>query len=74
MRGVSSSKRRSWYKNSNILLTVNTDGYITVKVEPGINNFEFIGPDANIPRVKEQDIIYYYKSERWRIQLSLVVS
>ena len=34
----------------NILPTVNTDGYITVKVEPEVSTiFEFIGPDANIP-------------------------
>ena len=37
-----------------MLPTVNTDGYITVKVEPEVSTiFEFIGPDANIPRVKE---------------------
>ena len=39
----------------NILPTVNTDGYITVKVEPEVSTiFEFIGPDANIPRVKSR--------------------
>ena len=33
----------------NILPTVNTDGYITVKVDPEVSTiFEFIGPDANI--------------------------
>jgi len=38
-----------------ILPTVNTDGYITVKVEPEVSTiFEFIGPDANIPRVKSR--------------------
>ena len=32
--------------------TVNTDGFITVKVEPEVSTiFEFIGPDNNIPRV-----------------------
>ncbi len=35
--------------------TVNTDGYITVKVEPEVSSiFEFIGPDKNIPRVKSR--------------------
>ena len=35
--------------------TVNTDGYITVKVEPEVSTiFEFIGPDNNIPRVKSR--------------------
>jgi len=39
----------------NILPTVNTDGYITVKVEPEVSSiFEFIGPDKNIPRVKSR--------------------
>ena len=39
----------------NVLPTVNTDGYITVKVEPEVSTiFEFIGPDANIPRVKSR--------------------
>ena len=34
---------------------VNTDGYITVKVEPEVSTiFEFIGPDQNIPRVKSR--------------------
>jgi len=38
-----------------VLPTVNTDGYITVKVEPEVSTiFEFIGPDANIPRVKKR--------------------
>jgi type II secretory pathway component GspD/PulD (secretin) len=38
-----------------ILPTVNTDGYITVKVEPEVSTiFEFIGPDQNIPRVKSR--------------------
>ncbi len=38
-----------------ILPTVNTDGYITVKVEPEVSSiFEFIGPDRNIPRVKSR--------------------
>jgi type II secretory pathway component GspD/PulD (secretin) len=38
-----------------VLPTVNTDGYITVKVEPEVSTiFEFIGPDANIPRVKSR--------------------
>jgi len=38
-----------------ILPTVNTDGYITVKVDPEVSTiFEFIGPDANIPRVKSR--------------------
>jgi type II secretory pathway component GspD/PulD (secretin) len=38
-----------------ILPTVNTDGYITVKVEPEVSTiFEFIGPDKNIPRVKSR--------------------
>ena len=47
-------KGRSWDK-TNILPTVNTDGYITVKVEPEVSTiFEFIGPDANIPRVKSR--------------------
>ncbi len=35
--------------------TVNTDGFITVKVEPEVSSiFEFIGPDHNIPRVKSR--------------------
>jgi len=35
--------------------TVNTDGFITVKVEPEVSTiFEFIGPDNNIPRVKSR--------------------
>lgn len=39
----------------NILPTVNTDGYITCKVEPEVSTiFEFIGPDQNIPRVKSR--------------------
>ena len=39
----------------NVLPTVNTDGYITVKVEPEVSTiFEFIGPDQNIPRVKSR--------------------
>ena len=39
----------------NIAPTVNTDGYITVKVEPEVSTiFEFIGPDKNIPRVKSR--------------------
>ena len=39
----------------NILPTVNTDGFITVKVEPEVSTiFEFIGPDQNIPRVKSR--------------------
>ena len=39
----------------NILPNVNTDGYITVKVDPEVSTiFEFIGPDANIPRVKSR--------------------
>ena len=39
----------------NILPTVNTDGFITVKVEPEVSTiFEFIGPDNNIPRVKSR--------------------
>tara|TARA_X000001036_G_scaffold133865_1_gene126644 strand:+ start:1699 stop:3117 length:1419 start_codon:yes stop_codon:yes gene_type:complete len=39
----------------NILPTVNTDGYITVKVQPEVSTiFEFIGPDQNIPRVKSR--------------------
>ena len=39
----------------NILPTVNTDGYITVSVEPEVSTiFEFIGPDKNIPRVKSR--------------------
>jgi type II secretory pathway component GspD/PulD (secretin) len=34
---------------------INTDGYITVKVEPEVSSiFEFIGPDNNIPRVKSR--------------------
>ena len=34
---------------------VNSDGYITVKVEPEVSSiFEFIGPDNNIPRVKSR--------------------
>ncbi len=38
-----------------ILPTVNTDGFITVKVEPEVSTiFEFIGPDKNIPRVKSR--------------------
>jgi type II secretory pathway component GspD/PulD (secretin) len=38
-----------------ILPTVNTDGYITVSVEPEVSTiFEFIGPDKNIPRVKSR--------------------
>jgi type II secretory pathway component GspD/PulD (secretin) len=38
-----------------ILPTVNTDGYITVRVEPEVSSiFEFIGPDRNIPRVKSR--------------------
>ena len=38
-----------------ILPTVNTDGFITVKVEPEVSTiFEFIGPDNNIPRVKSR--------------------
>jgi len=38
-----------------ILPTVNTDGYITVRVEPEVSTiFEFIGPDKNIPRVKSR--------------------
>ena len=42
-------------KQTNILPTVNTDGYITVKVEPEVSTiFEFIGPDQNIPRVKSR--------------------
>jgi len=36
--------------------TVNTDGFITVKVEPEVSTiFEFIGPDNNIPRVKSRE-------------------
>ena len=39
----------------NILPSVNTDGFITVKVEPEVSTiFEFIGPDNNIPRVKSR--------------------
>ncbi len=39
----------------NVLPTVNTDGFITVKVEPEVSTiFEFIGPDQNIPRVKSR--------------------
>ena len=39
----------------NVLPTVNTDGYITVKVEPEVSTiFEFIGSDQNIPRVKSR--------------------
>lgn len=39
----------------NIAPTVNTDGYITVKVEPEVSSiFDFIGPDKNIPRVKSR--------------------
>ena len=39
----------------NILPTVNTDGYITVRVVPEVSTiFEFIGPDKNIPRVKSR--------------------
>ncbi len=39
----------------NILPTVNTDGYITVRVMPEVSTiFEFIGPDKNIPRVKSR--------------------
>ena len=39
----------------NILPTVNTDGFITVKVEPEVSTiFEFICPDNNIPRVKSR--------------------
>lgn len=39
----------------NILPTVNTDGFITCKVEPEVSTiFEFIGPDQNIPRVKSR--------------------
>jgi len=39
----------------NVLPTVNTDGYITVKVQPEVSTiFEFIGPDQNIPRVKSR--------------------
>ncbi len=38
-----------------ILPTVNSDGFITVKVEPEVSTiFEFIGPDRNIPRVKSR--------------------
>tara|TARA_B100000029_G_scaffold153318_1_gene148533 strand:- start:7337 stop:8782 length:1446 start_codon:yes stop_codon:yes gene_type:complete len=38
-----------------ILPTVNTDGYITVKVAPEVSTiFEFIGPEKNIPRVKSR--------------------
>ena len=38
-----------------ILPTVNTDGYITVRVIPEVSTiFEFIGPDKNIPRVKSR--------------------
>ncbi|MBH10090.1 MAG: hypothetical protein CMG74_07035 [Candidatus Marinimicrobia bacterium] len=39
----------------NILPSVNTDGFITVKVEPEVSTFfEFIGPNNNIPRVKSR--------------------
>ena len=38
-----------------VLPSVNTDGDITVKVEPEVASiFEFIGPDKNIPRVKSR--------------------
>jgi general secretion pathway protein D len=38
-----------------ILPTVNTDGDITVRVDPEVSSiFEFIGPDRNIPRVKSR--------------------
>ena len=38
-----------------VLPSVNTDGDITVKVEPEVASiFEFIGPDRNIPRVKSR--------------------
>jgi type II secretory pathway component GspD/PulD (secretin) len=38
-----------------VLPAVNTDGYITVKVDPEVSSiFEFIGPDKNIPRVKSR--------------------
>ena len=38
-----------------VLPTVNTDGDITVKVEPEVASiFEFIGPNRNIPRVKSR--------------------
>ena len=38
-----------------VLPTVNTDGDITVRVEPEVASiFEFIGPDRNIPRVKSR--------------------
>ena len=57
----------------NILPTVNTDGFITVKVEPEVSTiFEFIGPDNNIPRVKSRTsstTIYVLKTVS---QLSLV--
>ncbi len=39
----------------NVLPSVNTDGDITVKVQPEVSSiFEFIGPDKNIPRVKRR--------------------
>jgi len=38
-----------------VLPSVNTDGDITVKVQPEVSSiFEFIGPDKNIPRVKRR--------------------
>jgi len=38
-----------------VLPTVNTDGDITVRVEPEVASiFEFIGPNRNIPRVKSR--------------------
>ena len=38
-----------------VLRTVNTDGDITVRVEPEVASiFEFIGPNRNIPRVKSR--------------------
>lgn len=38
-----------------VLPTVNTDGDITVRVEPEVASiFEFIGPSRNIPRVKSR--------------------
>ena len=38
-----------------ILPKVNSEGFITVKVEPEVSTiFEFIGPDKNIPRVKSR--------------------
>lgn len=38
-----------------ILPTINTDGDITVRVDPEVSSiFEFIGPDRNIPRVKSR--------------------